>query len=284
MQAEDWLSTINSQLSTSQVAFLDFHFFSEALSLTCSAHVILPQATTAQIGMAGGRTREKYPTLYLLHGLSDDHTIWIRRTSIERYAAAKNIAVVMPAVGRSFYQDMAGGAKYWTFVSEELPALCQHYFPLSAAREDNFAAGLSMGGYGALRLGLARPDKFAAVASLSGALDLARRLREVEKAGARIDRQEWTGIIGSELRAPADANLWLLASKVASSSGPHPALYLACGTEDELLADTRTFRQHLDAVGLPPTYQEDPGAHEWGYWDAQIQSVLAWLPLGKVEG
>jgi len=261
------------------VAFLDFHFFSEVLDLTCAAHVLLPQTTTQQIGMAGGKPREKCPTLYLLHGLSDDHTIWMRRTSIERYAAEHNIAVVMPAVARSFYHDMVCGPRYWTFVSEELPALCQQYFPLSAARDDNFAAGLSMGGYGALRLGLARPDKFAAAASLSGALDLARRLREVGKPSARIDRQEWSGIFGPELKAPADANLWLLASKVASAPGPRPTIYVACGTEDELLADSRTFRQHLDAVGLPLTYDEGPGAHQWGYWDAQIQRVLDWLPL-----
>jgi S-formylglutathione hydrolase FrmB len=265
------------------MAFLDFHFFSEALALTCSAHVILPQATTLQIGMGGGRARDEYPTLYLLHGLSDDHTIWTRRTSIERYAAERNLAVVMPAVARSFYQDMASGPKYWTFLSEELPALCQHYFPLSAAREDTFAAGLSMGGYGALRLGLARPDRFAAVASLSGALDLARRLREVDKPSSRLNRTEWTGIFGTELKTPADADLWLLASKIASSPGPRPALYLACGTEDELLADTRTFREHLEAVGLPVTYGESPGAHEWGYWDAQIQRVLEWLPVRGSE-
>jgi S-formylglutathione hydrolase FrmB len=262
------------------VAFLDFHFYSESLNLTCAAYVILPQATTTQIGMGGGKAREKYPTLYLLHGLSDDHTIWMRRTSIERYAATRNVAIVMPAVARSFYQDMASGPKYWTFVSEELPALCQHYFPLSGAREDTFAAGLSMGGYGALRLGLARPEKYAAVASLSGALDIARRLRDVDKPFARIDRAEWTGIIWPELKAPADSNLWLLASNVAASQGPKPAVYLSCGTEDELLADTRTFRQHLDALGLPLTYDEGPGAHEWGYWDAQIQRVLEWLPVG----
>jgi len=267
-----------STLNFSQVAFLDFHFFSEVLGLTCSAHVLLPQETTLQIGLAGGKRRAKYPVLYLLHGLSDDHTIWMRRTSIERYAAARNIAVVMPAVARSFYQDMASGPKYWTFLSEELPALCQQYFPISDAREDTFAAGLSMGGYGALRLGLARPDKFAAVASLSGALDLARRLREAGKPFARIDRQEWMGIFGPELKAPSQANLWLLASQVAAAE-QRPALYLSCGTEDELLADTRTFRQHLDAVGYPLTYHEGPGAHEWGYWDAQIQSVLDWLPL-----
>jgi len=261
------------------VAFLDFHFFSETLGLTCSAHVVLPQPTTQQIGMAGGKARDKYPTLYLLHGLSDDHTIWTRRTSIERYAAAKNLAVVMPAVGRSFYQDTPGMGRYWTFVSEELPALCQSYFPLSAAREETFAAGLSMGGYGALRLGLARPEKFAAVASLSGALDLKRRLREAGKAGSRISREEWIGIFGPGLQAPAEADLWLLAQKLASASGPKPALYLACGTEDPLLVDTRTFHRHLKAANLPVTYHESPGDHEWGYWDAQIQRVLEWLPL-----
>ncbi len=261
------------------MAFLDFHFYSESLALTCAAHVILPQATRSQVGMGGGRAQEKYPTLYLLHGLSDDHTIWMRRTAIERYAAERSVAVVMPAVARSFYQDMLCGPKYWTFVSEELPALCQHYFPLSAAREDNFAAGLSMGGYGALRLGLGRPDKFAAAASLSGALDMARRLRDADKPSSRIERREWVAIFGPELKAPADSNLWLLASKALGGSEARPAIYLACGTEDELISDTRTFRQHLEAVGLPLTYRESPGIHEWGYWDAEIQRVLAWLPI-----
>jgi S-formylglutathione hydrolase FrmB len=262
------------------MAFLDFHFFSEALAQTCAAYVIIPQETTAQIGMVGGAARRKYPTLYLLHGLSDDHTIWMRRTSIERYAAEKNFAVVMPAVARSFYQDMASGPRYWTFVSEELPALCQLFFPLSAAREDNFVAGLSMGGYGALRLGLARPEKFAAAASLSGALDVVRFAKEAGRKGSRIDKAEWIGILGPELRVEGtDADLHFLAQKVAASSGPKPHLFVACGTEDQLLPDSRAFRQQLDAVHLRVTYKESPGAHEWGYWDAQIQSVLDWLPL-----
>src|SRR5687768_1122020 len=151
------------------MAFFDCHFFSDTLAMTVSAYVLVPQSSVKQIGLESGPARATYPTLYLLHGLSDDHTIWMRRTSIERYAAAKNIAVVMPAVGRSFYQNMASGPQYWTFLSEELPRLMRQFFPLSPAREDNFAAGLSMGGYGALRLGLAHPDRFAAAASLSGA-------------------------------------------------------------------------------------------------------------------
>jgi putative tributyrin esterase len=262
------------------MAFLDFHFFSEALGLTCSAWILIPEPSTGQIGMDGGVSREKYPTLYLLHGLSDDHTTWMRRTSIERYAAAKNIAVVMPAVGRSFYQDMANGQKYWTFVSEELPARCERLLPLSTAREDRFAAGLSMGGYGALRLGLAKPERFAAVASLSGALDMTRRARDAGREGSRVSLDEWIGILGPTLKIEGSgADLEFLARKVASSSGPKPGIYLACGAEDELLEDSRAFRRHLEAMRLPATYVESPGSHEWGYWDGQIQRVLDWLPL-----
>lgn len=264
------------------MAFFDFHFFSEALGLNCSAHVLVPQQTTRQIGMTGGERREKYPTLYLLHGLSDDHTIWMRRTSIERYAAERNLAVVMPAVARSFYQDMASGPKYWTFVSEELPALCEQFFPLAAERTQRFAAGLSMGGYGALRLGLARPERYAAVACFSGALDIARRLREAGREGALVGKEEYTGIFGSELRGEGtDADLYFLAQKLVASGGPRPALFLACGTEDRLLSEQRDFQQHLAQLGLVATCEEGPGDHEWGYWDAQIRRALAWLPLSK---
>lgn len=260
------------------MAFLDVHCFSDVLGLTVSFHVLLPQASTRQIGMAGGGARAQYPTLYLLHGLSDDHTIWMRRTSIERYAAARNIAVVMPAVARSFYQDMASGPKYWTFLREELPALCRSWFPLSPAREDTFAAGLSMGGYGALRLGLACPERFAAVASLSGALDLRKRQQELQHAELPLDRQEWAGIFGStESIGGTSADLFSLAETVSPAACPR--LYLCCGTEDYLIGDSRSFHQHLDRHGVAHTYEEHPGTHEWGYWDRQIQRVLEWLPL-----
>jgi putative tributyrin esterase len=137
-----------------------------------------------------------------------------------------------------------------------------------------------MGGYGALRLVLSRPDQFAAAASLSGALDLVRRLREAGKEGSLVSRAEWEGMFGRELRGEvADSDLFALARKVGDSNGPKPKLFLCCGTEDPLLEESRAFRQHLDAVKLPNTYEESPGQHEWDYWDAQIQRFLAWLPL-----
>lgn len=263
------------------MAFFDCHFFSDVLGLSVSAWVLLPQSSARQIGMSSGQPRAQYPVLYLLHGLSDDHTIWMRRTSIERYAAAKNIAVVMPAVGRSFYQDMASGARYWTFVSEELPAMCRQFFPLSAAREENFAAGLSMGGYGAMRLGLAHPESWAAVASLSGALDAASRVRNAGKEGSYLSVAEAAGFAGPSLElGGTDADLFFLAQRVAAvTAAPRPKLFIACGTEDYLLEDNQRFKQHLESLHLDCTYYESPGAHEWGLWDAHIQRVLDWLPL-----
>ena len=111
------------------MALLHTDFFSNVLGMCVQMDVILPQRTTGQIGMEGKTRLGKYPTLYLLHGLSDDHTIWQRRTSIERYVADLGIAVVMPCTHRAWYTDTATGMKYWTYISEELPAICRDFFP-----------------------------------------------------------------------------------------------------------------------------------------------------------
>ena len=155
----------------------EVRFFSETLGLMSTMHVLLPQRTMAE---AQRKRAPKVRTLYLLHGHSDDHTAWQRWTSIERYAEVFNIAVVMPAVHLSFYNDMVHGGKYWQFISEEVPLLVRDMFSLSARREDNLVAGLSMGGYGALKLALTHPDRYAAAASLSGAVDINEVVKPVK--------------------------------------------------------------------------------------------------------
>lgn len=255
------------------MAFMDCHFFSESLGVSASMHVILPQSTTGQIGMESNVIKKKHPTLFLLHGLSDDHTIWMRRTSIERYAAAYGLAVVMPAVNRSFYTDMAFGYKYWTFISEELPALARSFFPLSEAREDTFVAGLSMGGYGAFKLALSCPNRFSAAASLSGALD-------IDSIAKQRDPIEFQRIFGDlDQFAGSRNDLFQLAEEVGQGEGPSPMLYQCCGTEDFLYQDNVRFRDHCRTLKLDLTYEEEPGSHEWGYWDQKIQNVLSWLPI-----
>jgi S-formylglutathione hydrolase FrmB len=255
------------------MALLHVNFFSNVLGLSVAMDVILPQpAPGAQ------RRQQKLPVLWLLHGLSDDHTIWQRRTSIERYVEPLKLAVVMPAVDRSFYTDMAHGNHYWTYISEELPALARSFFPLSARREDNFVAGLSMGGYGAFKLALRHPTRYAAAASLSGALG-----NFADDAAASADpawAAELSRIFGDLSKFAGSANdIYALATRAARLKMDLPRLFQCCGTEDFLYADNLRFKAHAEALGLPLTYEDGPGEHVWAFWDVMIQRVLAWLPL-----
>jgi len=240
--------------------------------------VILPQETKTQIGMKGTSKKKKHPVLYLLHGLSDDHTIWLRRTSIERYVSSLGLAVVMPAVGRSFYSDMKHGLKYWSFVSSELPEIARSLFPLSESREDNFAAGLSMGGYGAFKLAFSCPEKFCAAASLSGSLD-------AEAFTKRNASDEALNIFGDKI-AGTESDLFYLSKKLASDKkNPKPNLFQWCGTEDFLYKDNLRFRNHLEELKYDLHYDEGKGDHSWAHWDIQIQKVLEWLvKKGKLKG
>jgi S-formylglutathione hydrolase FrmB len=242
-------------------------------------HVILPQATgSGQIGMGGAQARTRYPVLYLLHGWSDDDSIWMRRTSIERYAADLGLVIVMPRVELSYYQNMATGMQFWDFLADELPGLCAQWFPISGKREETFAAGLSMGGYGAFRLGLSRPEQFGAVASLSGALDIGNIRSQWE--GDALRKTKLEAIWGPDFRDfRPESDLIHLASELAESGKPQPRLYQWCGTEDFLYQQNLSFRDHARSVGLNLHYSEGPGDHSWGHWDREIQPVLSWLGI-----
>jgi S-formylglutathione hydrolase FrmB len=256
------------------MASLRCDFYSEALALNTTMTVLLPEPTTTQIGMTGSAGGEAPAVLYLLHGLSDNDTIWQRRTSIERYVAELGWAVVMPQVHRSFYTDEFYGVQYWTFVSEELPALVSRFFRVSTAREDTFVAGLSMGGYGAFKLALRQPERFAAAASLSGALDLAA-LVDGRNAPRSTDVRMFSRILGPDRTLGPDDDLLALARRADPAT--LPALHLSCGTEDELLAGNHAFTEVCAEAGIPLTTAFPPGAHEWGLWDAGIVDVLAFF-------
>ena len=249
---------------------LDFH--SDVLRRAVNATVILPQAAASQIGMEGKRA-DTFPTLYLLHGLSDDHTIWSRRTSVERYAARYGVAVVMPNGDRSWYTDMAHGAAYYTYVAEELPRVMRSFFAgMSDRREGNYIAGLSMGGYGAWKIGMRNPDRFAGIASFSGALDVANSHHIYDNPAY------WTDIFGPfDGIAGSDNDAYAVTGRALSSGAPLPRLYLSCGTEDALLPCTRRMKELLDAHHVPVAYREAPGHHNWEFWDDEIERAMAFF-------
>jgi S-formylglutathione hydrolase FrmB len=252
------------------MALLDCQFFSDVLEVSTAMTVVLPQETQAQIGMTGIAAGDRpAPVLYLLHGLSDDHTVWQRRTSIERYAAERGLAVVMPAVHRSFYTDEVHGHRYWTFLSVEVPRLVSSFFRLSERREDTFVAGLSMGGYGALKWALREPSRFAAAASMSGAVDVATMAR-------RGERRELFDRVFGGVPGPDD-DLFALLRRADPDA--LPPLHVSCGTGDPLLAGNENFIAAAREAGARVTVDLRPGEHEWGFWDTEIQRVVEWLPL-----
>lgn len=255
------------------MALLHLNFHSDVLGMAMQADVILPQKCSSLIGMQTSES-EQYKTLWLLHGLSDDNTIWQRRTSIERYAAEKGLAVVMVNADRSWYCDMKYGGRYFTYLTEELPRLCRSFFRgMSPRREDNLIAGLSMGGYGALKCALTYPDRYAAAASLSGAVDVAAYV----EGKAERDEPYWYSILGDFDKVRGSQNdLFALAENCAKGD-VKPRLFLWCGSEDYLLASNRRLKAHLDSLSLDNDYSESEGNHSWKWWDLHVQRALDFL-------
>jgi S-formylglutathione hydrolase FrmB len=246
------------------MAMIRCDFFAETLELSTSMTVLLPDDGPPP------------PVLYLLHGLTDDHTAWTRWTSIERYARDKGLAVVMPEVHRSFYANEAYGMRFWDFLSEELPRTVERYFRVSTRREDTFVAGLSMGGYGAMKWALRDPSRFAAAATLSGALDLAY----IQEYDLRPHMRALVSHVFPD-REVAGTDEDLLHLIKSADPAALPRLMLRCGTEDHLVKQNERFVAACAAAGVDLDAGYGPGGHEWPFWDQHIQTVINWLPLGS---
>lgn len=262
------------------MAFLQANIFSNVLQMEVSVNVILPQQTSKKLGTDSKGATKDVPVLYLLHGMHGNHSVWARRTSIERYVSNMGLAVVMPSTDLGWYTDTNYGMAYWTFISEELPQICHELFPqLTTKREKTFAAGLSMGGYGALKLGLAKPETFAAVASLSGAVNLGVN---TELLLHIREQTYWEGIFGDLTKVKGSFNdpLYLLEKLIKEGKTP-PDIFLCCGEQDDLIYPNKEMSQALTESGIKHQFITAPGKHDWEFWDEWIQKVLAWLPLEK---
>ena len=251
------------------MAFCEVHFQSQALGFQTTVNVILPQLKNkGEIGVENNAKPGKYKCLYLLHGLSDDQSIWMRRTSIERYAQAKGICVVMPFGEKSFYTDMKYGSKYYTYISEELPAIMREFFNISEMRSDNYIAGLSMGGYGALKIGLRNPDKFCCAAGLSSVADI--------KGCRELFKNNFINIFGEDDDIPPEEDLFELAKSVSTHKN-RPRIYMGVGTEDFLYDGNVRLKGVFESLNYDITYRESKGNHSWEFWDEYIQYVLDWM-------
>lgn len=248
------------------MAFCELKFFSNALQKATAADILLPEQ----------HTQGPFPVLYLLHGLSDDNTVWQRRTSIERYVAGLPLIVVMPDGGRGFYSDAEQGMAWESAIVKDLIGYVDAMFQTRAERSGRVVAGLSMGGYGAAKFALKYPDVFCAAVSHSGAMRFANRPLASDPANERVAgfNREFARVVGENpVGGPHD--LFALAANLEPAQ--RPALRIDCGVDDFLIEDNRTFHAYLDEIGFAHEYHEFPGAHNWEYWDEHIQEAIRFL-------
>ncbi len=238
------------------MALAQLHWFSSVLGKQVAANVLLPNTG-----------RGPFAVMYLLHGLSDDHTIWLRRTRIESYIENLPLIVVMPDGFRGFYTDNEAGPAYGKYIGQELPDCIERLFPAKRTRAGRCLTGLSMGGYGAIRLALAHPDRFASAVSHSGALMFGT------VPEARLEGDEFNRIRGKSPAGGAHDLQYLL--KAAKKARALPRIRFDCGTDDFLLSANRAFSAFLTRQKVAHEYAEYPGGHNWDYWDLHVREALA---------
>lgn len=265
------------------MALLEMVYTSRLMNRDVQLRIIAPEGPAPENG---------WPVLYLLHGGGDDHTSWTRRSNIERYVEKRNLVVVMPDGGggqMSFYMNRVHGGKYFTLIADELPRLLSNMLHVSTRREDTFIAGFSMGGYGAARFALMRPEQYGGAIIMSAGnmidhldvgpmlmLEIPEVLRMMQDSfGDDFPYQKGT-----------DSDLIYLAQKILDEGKPAPKLFQTIGTEDPGYEQTRSMREFFTNLSPDPfcyRFTEHPGTHNWDFWDRYICEGLDYMGLTEQE-
>jgi putative tributyrin esterase len=214
------------------------------------------------------KDQRPHKVVYMLHGLSGSSADWSDKTMLPLYAEKYDLVFIMPEVGRSFYTDTPYGPRYFSYVSGELPKLCRNIFHISDKREDTAVMGLSMGGYGALKCALSKPEQYWLCCAFSaGGLYV-----ETICADDRL-YDEVTGYLGADFGAREENDITALALK-ANAQAVKPIIHTTCGTEDFLYADNIRFRDFMKGLDFEYTYDEWEGEHNWYFWDESLKRML----------
>jgi len=253
------------------MSLIKMRFFSEALNMFTPVNIILPQPRNARADIA------PLPAIYLLHGMGDDAFSWLRKSCAERYALQHGAAVIMPDGGLSCYENMVHGAKYRDYICRELPMLIQATFPVCSDRENNFIAGCSMGGFGALKLGLAHPEKWSKIGCFSAAHF--EYQPDMPRNKAMLKRVYGDRIADFDAQIAADA-------LAANAANKHISIWHCCGDDDILKPNalkTRAFFEAMPEGSVHYRFEMLPGRHDWALWDAAFAHFLDTLNLEKPE-
>ncbi|WP_208422768.1 alpha/beta hydrolase [Latilactobacillus fragifolii] len=240
------------------MTLINMQFYANTLQQTATISVILPEPRSSdQVSL----TATEWPYMILLHGLGTNQSDIIRKTSIERYATATQMAIILPSLGRSCYLD-SPSFPAWQFLTTELRPRVTATFKLSTNLADCFIAGISMGSYGAFRWGLVEPKRFRGIGVISGAVNYFNFPTTILET-----LPPYRVLINQQNMIPVDLDD-LLTSELTSS------VYIACGTQDDFYVDNQALAAKLTAIGQTPIFVTENIGHDWSFWDHQLQQVL----------
>lgn len=264
------------------MAFISTTIYSQALSQHMNVDLFLPNDRKT------GQPRRARGIIYFLTGISSNEKQFQQYTAANRYALENHMAMVYPVAPYSFYSNMKYGLKYFTYLTEELPALLESMFGISYPREKTFIAGLSMGGYGALYLGLSRPDMFGAIGSFSGACDIAAMLDYTKETNDLESRDIFVPVYGEDLTLEKEQNLFYLVKKVSELAfDEQPRIYMACGKQDDsymIYQQNQSFKNYAQQLPLAQfKYSEWDGKHDYKFWDRAMLHAMAFFMKSRYD-
>lgn len=290
------------------MAVFNLEFFSKSLMVMTQVSVLMPSVSVREDPKEFYTSGRKYKVLWLLHGGNSNHMDWIKYTNITQYAENRDLIVVMPNVLNSDYSNytsFADGFNVWDFIPNELMPMIHNWLPASSKREDNFIAGMSMGGNGALMFALAYPELFGGVAVLSSTAReieylrplaglTSEQMREAAKDPILCPGPNGTGMRQKEVNQVCKyptvqdflnscENAWDRLPE-AVAKGDMPKMYVCCGTQDQnVYPRYLRFCSYLKQLGVEAFCEEYEGyGHEYPMWDIAIQKAMDFFGLEKL--
>ena len=266
------------------MALIKLELYSRCLTRMTTLHVILPEIGTGKVDSTG-----KYPVLWLLHGATDDYTMWQRFTSIERYVNDVGIAAILPNADISFYTNLDGG-RYFDYVTKELPEICSKLFPISRERESNFIAGMSMGGHGTMKIGFSLPEQYAAMGIFSSANFIDLMTTADKDANPRhplyMARELVFGMWDLEGARNTENDMIYLAKEASKSGKPLPKVFGVCGTCDSSIEKQKEMFEWMKTLENPYDciFMKSCGLHDFEFWDKWLPVFIQWLPINAKAG
>lgn len=261
------------------MALMDIRIYSEILNRSVSFKAIIPgdNRKTEKRDFPRAFSRE-IKTLYLLNGREGDNCDYLYKTDILSIAMKNNIAVIMPSGENSWYVDKNQSTSHFKeFIGKELVNYVQTTFHLSKKKEDNFIGGLSMGGYGAICIGLTYYNTFSKIVGLSSAL-IIEDITSSRSQRNNLDLYNFEYIFdGIKNLRESDKNPITLIDRNHLLNLPIPKIFLCIGKNDFLYESNKSFIKYLDNLDINYKYEESEGIHDWKFWNTWLEPSIQWL-------